>query len=110
MKKRLLLFFGMILFGLGTVYAQTRTISGTVRSSEDNSPLPGVSVIVKGTTNGTYTNEEGTYRLTAPYNATLVYSFIGFVDQEVLVGNQSTINLTLEVSNTDLTEVVVTGA
>lgn len=110
MKKKLLLFFGMILFGLGTVYAQTRTISGKVRSSEDNSPLPGVSVIVKGTTNGAYTNEEGDYRLTVPSNSTLTFSFIGFLDKEVVVGNQSTINVTLELSNTDLTEVVVTGA
>ncbi|WP_367915759.1 SusC/RagA family TonB-linked outer membrane protein [Leadbetterella sp. DM7] len=110
MKKRLLLLFGMILFGLGTIYAQTRTISGTVRSSEDNSPLPGVSVIVKGTTNGTYTNEDGNYRLTVPSNSTLIYSFIGFKDKEVAVGNQSVLNVTLEVSNTDLTEVVVTGA
>lgn len=110
MKKRLLLFFGMILFGLGTVYAQTRTISGKVRSSDDNSPLPGVSVIVKGTTNGTYTNEEGDYRLTVPANSTLTFSFIGFKDREVVIGNQSVINITLEVSNTDLTEVVVTGA
>ena len=98
------------MFGLGTIYAQTRTISGTVRSSEDNSPLPGVSVIVKGTTNGTYTNEDGNYRLTVPSNSTLIYSFIGFKDKEVAVGNQSVLNVTLEVSNTDLTEVVVTGA
>lgn len=111
MKKRLLLFFGMILFGLGTVYAQTRTISGKVRSSDDNSPLPGVSVIVKGTTTGAYTNEDGDYRITVPANATtLTFSFIGFKDKEVAMGNQNTINVTLEVSNTDLTEVVVTGA
>ncbi len=110
MKKRILLLVGMVLFGLGTVIAQTRTISGKVRSSEDNSPIPGASVIVKGTTNGAYTNENGDYQLTVPSNATLLFSFIGFKEKEVVVGNQSIVNVILDLSNTDLTEVVVTGA
>lgn len=82
MKKRILLLVGMVLFGLGTVIAQTRTISGKVRSSEDNSPIPGASVIVKGTTNGAYTNENGDYQLTVPSNATLLFSFIGFKEKK----------------------------
>jgi TonB-linked SusC/RagA family outer membrane protein len=110
MKKRILLLFGMVLFGLGTIYAQTRTISGKVKSSEDNSPIPGVSVIVKGSTSGTYSDANGDYSLAVPANAVLTFSFIGFTEKEVSVGNQSVINVTLDVANTDLTELVVTGA
>jgi len=96
--------------GFSTAYAQDKTISGTVTSSEDNSSLPGVNVFVKGTTQGTVTDLEGKYRLTISADAnTLVFSYIGFISQEVKIAGRSTVNLTLEPDTELLEEVVVTG-
>ena len=69
------------------MYAQSnQNISGTVRSFEDNEPLPGVSIYVKGTTLGTVTDLDGNYTLAVPSSAsTLIFSFIGFVTQEIEV-------------------------
>lgn len=91
------------------VLAQDVSVSGRVTSSEDGSTLPGVSVQVKGTTRGTTTNSDGTYQLNIPANSRLVFSFIGFLSQEVAVGNRKTINVGLENNAQDLGEVVVTG-
>lgn len=89
---------------------QTRTITGQVLSSEDNSGLPGVNVIVKGTTTGTVTDIEGNYAIDVPANAvSLVYSSVGFITQEVAIGTQSVINLTLTADVTALEEIVVVG-
>jgi TonB-linked SusC/RagA family outer membrane protein len=92
---------------LGSV-AQDRLISGKVIDS-DGSPLPGASVQVKGTNRGTTTNSTGTYQLNAGPGATLVFSMIGMARQEVRVGNQSTINITLAAEAGELGEVVVTA-
>ncbi|WP_266367736.1 SusC/RagA family TonB-linked outer membrane protein [Tellurirhabdus rosea] len=90
--------------------AQERTIAGQVRSSEDNTPQPGVNVAVKGTTRGTTTDADGRYKLSVPDGGTvLVFSAVGFVAREVTVGNQSTIDLKLEVDQKTLSEVVVVG-
>lgn len=110
MKKRLLLLFVMVLFGMSAVFAQNRTVTGKVTSADDGSSVPGVSVVVKGTTIGTYSNDKGEYSINAPANSTLVFAFIGFEEKSVVVNNQSTINVSLEISNKDLTEIVVTGA
>jgi len=91
------------------VLAQEIAVSGRVTSSDDGSTLPGVSVQVKGTTRGTTTDAEGNYRISAPANARLVFSFIGFLSQEVAVGNRSTVNVRLENNAQELNEVVVTG-
>lgn len=91
------------------VLAQDITVSGQVTSSDDNSSLPGVSVQVKGTNRGTTTDADGRYRISAPANAQLVFSFIGFTNQEVSVNNRSTVNLSLKSNATDLSEVVVVG-
>lgn len=88
---------------------QGKTISGNVTSAEDNSGLPGVSVIVKGTSIGTVTDIEGGYSLEVPDNSTLVFSYVGFVTEEVVVGNQSVINLSLTADLTQLEEIVVVG-
>ncbi len=90
-------------------WAQTRTVTGTVRSVADNSPLPGVNVLVKGTNTGATTNGEGSYSLQVPDGATLVFSFIGFKAQEIPVGNQTVVNAQLSEDVTSLTEVVVTA-
>lgn len=90
--------------------AQDRTISGKVTSLEDGSGLPGVSVVIKGTSTGTATDANGTYKINVPANAnTLVFSFIGFLTKEVAVGSNVVLNIALEVDNKMLSEVVVTG-
>jgi len=98
----LLLFMSMALF------AQQRTITGTV-TGEDNLPLPGVNVLIKGTTIGSVTNLEGVYIIAAEDGATLVYSFVGFLPQEQAVGSNTTIDIVLEEDLIGLEEVVVIG-
>lgn len=90
------------------VFAQSRTISGVIRS-DDQVPLPGVSVIEKGTSNGTVTDSDGRFTLTVGSDAVLSISFIGMVPQEIVVGNQTAFNITLEPDVTQLSEVVVIG-
>lgn len=90
-------------------YAVDRKISGTVTASDDDSPMVGVSVTIKGTTNGTITDIDGKYSITAPENGTLVFSFIGYTTKEATVGNQSLINVTLDTDSEALDEIVVVG-
>lgn len=91
------------------IQAQDRRITGRVIGA-DNQGIPGVNVLIKGTQNGTTTNATGDYALTVPTSgATLVFSAIGFQGQEVAIGNQSQINVTLQEGEQNLTEVVVTA-
>lgn len=94
-----------------TAWAQERRITGNVTSAEDGLAMPGVSVLVKGTTRGSNTDAAGNYELAVPDNRTtvLVFSFVGAISQEIAVGNQSTINVKLATDSRQLTEVVVTG-
>ena len=97
---------------LGCVaFANAQSVSGKVVSASDGSTLPGVSILLKGTTIGTSTDSEGNYVLSGPEipNGTLVFSFIGYTTQEIPVQNQTTINLTLVEDITTLTEVVVSA-
>lgn len=83
MKKKLLLAGFALLFFLG-VQAQDRTLSGKVTGSEDGAPIPGVNILVKGTSTGTVTDGEGNYKLPVPASGgTLVFSFIGYTTLEV---------------------------
>lgn len=92
-----------------TEMQQQKNISGKVTDSS-LSPLPGVSVVVKGTTIGTITNENGNYTLSnIPVDATMQFSFVGMRMQEVAVGNNSTINVTLEDESIGIDEVVAVG-
>ena len=85
------------------------TVSGKV-SDEKGAGLPGVSVVVKGSSQGTTTDGEGNYRLSIPtVNSTLVFSFVGYQRQEIVVGSQSTISVTLTPDDQTLSEVVVVG-
>jgi len=84
------------------------TIRGTVTDNVGE-PIPGVTVLVRGTTTGIATGLDGKFTLIAPEGATLVFSFIGFVSQEISVGNRSTIDVTLMEDETSLDEVVVVG-
>nr|WKN39476.1 TonB-dependent receptor [Tunicatimonas sp. TK19036] len=91
------------------LWAQDKTVSGTVSSAEEG-PLPGVNVLVKGTSSGTVTDLEGNYRLTLPEGGTtLVFSSIGYANQEVEVGSQTTIDIVMEEDVQSLSEVVVIG-
>ncbi|HZY79387.1 MAG TPA: SusC/RagA family TonB-linked outer membrane protein [Cyclobacteriaceae bacterium] len=109
MKKTLLFFFALM-FSLGAALAQDRVISGKIVSREDGSGLPGVNVLVKGSTQGTVTDADGNFRITVPTNeSTLVFSFIGYQTQEIAVGDRSVIDLQLESDVHQLAEVVVTA-
>ncbi|WP_347156532.1 SusC/RagA family TonB-linked outer membrane protein [Pontibacter chitinilyticus] len=84
-------------------------ISGVVTSSEDNSPLPGVTIVVKGSSIGATTDAQGRYQITVPENATLLFSYIGFTTKEVPVNNQTQLNVSLAPDQKQLSEVVVIG-
>ncbi|MEJ7644224.1 MAG: SusC/RagA family TonB-linked outer membrane protein [Chryseolinea sp.] len=106
------LLFGIFLLGCcvaNVAIGQGLTVTGVIRD-ETNVPLPGVNVLVKGTTTGTVADSDGRYTLTVPNdNATLVYSFIGYKDQEVAVGGRTQLDVSLEADVTSLDEVVVTA-
>jgi hypothetical protein len=88
---------------------QQRVITGTV-TDEAGEPLPGVTVVIKGTTQGTVTNEAGNYSLTnIPEDATLVFSFVGMLTQEIEVGNQTEINVKMLSDFIGIEEVVAIG-
>ncbi|MBL0742675.1 SusC/RagA family TonB-linked outer membrane protein [Chryseolinea lacunae] len=92
--------------------AQERVVSGKVSSLEDGSALPGVNVVLKGTSFGTVTNSDGAYRLSIPSadaGGTLVFSFIGLQTQEMTLGDRAVIDVQLSADVTQLSEVVVTG-
>lgn len=85
-------------------------VSGTVTDNSDGSPLPGVNILLKGTTTGTVTDMDGGYNLSVPgADAILVFSFIGYQSQEVVVGNRTAVNISLAPDLSTLSEVVVVG-
>lgn len=109
-KKVLQLFLmGVFILSAGLIHAQTSTISGTVSDGGDlGGPLPGVTVIVKGTANGTSTDFDGNYSLSnVAADAVLIFSYVGYKSQEQSVNNRSTINVTLEVDVSQLDEIVI---
>ena len=88
---------------------QQQTIKGVV-VDQQNSPLPGVTIVLKGTTIGTVSNENGEYSLSnIPQNSTIVFSFVGMVTQEVYVGNESVINVVMQEETIGLDEFVAIG-
>jgi TonB-linked SusC/RagA family outer membrane protein len=93
----------------GAVWAQNRTITGKVTSSDDGSALPGVNILEKGTTNGTVTDANGAYSINVGSDATLVFSFVGYLSQEVQPGAQTNVDIILQTDVATLNEVVVIG-
>ena len=89
--------------------AMQQTISGTVTSATDGAPLTGVSVAVKGTSRGAATNDAGLYTISADAGETLVFSYLGYTPQEMVVGQHTLINVQLEEDAESLEEVVVVG-
>src|SRR5690606_19283058 len=106
-KTRFLLlafFFALV----QVAWLQTRSVSGTV-SDENGITLPGVNVIEEGTSNGVSTDIDGNYQISVPSDATLVFSYVGFIAQEIPVSGREVINVTLLEDLQDLEEVVVIG-
>jgi iron complex outermembrane receptor protein len=96
-----------LLISLGA-FAQD-VVTGKVTDAADGSGIPGVSVAVKGTSRGAQTDANGTYKVNAGSNATLVFSFVGYTSKEVSVGSKSVVNVSLAADNKSLEEVVVVG-
>ncbi|WP_460956732.1 SusC/RagA family TonB-linked outer membrane protein [Spirosoma litoris] len=94
----------------GYLLAQGQRITGRVTSAQDGQTLPGVNIVVKGTTNGVSTDANGNYSIVVPTgNATLVLTSIGLNTQEVAVGNRSVVNVVMQEALNELSQVVVTG-
>ncbi|GAB3636967.1 TonB-dependent receptor [Hymenobacter arcticus] len=110
MQKLLLLFFSLVFALTATdLKAQNRSVSGTVAGA-DGAGIPGVTVLVKGTSLGTSTNADGKYDLSVPTSATtLIFSYVGYDTKQVAIGNQGTINVAMASTETGLDEVVVVG-
>lgn len=109
MKKYLLSLF-LLLTVLFTGFAQQRFVTGKVISGDDNTPLPGVNVILKGTTTGSVTDIDGYYSVSVPPNGgTLIYSFVGMETQEVEIGLRNLMDVILSSVATQLGEVVILG-
>lgn len=110
MRKITILMVFLFFVGMQFANAQTRTISGKVISADDGMGIPGVTVQVKGTTVGTTTDLDGKFSLNVePQHEILVFSYVGMKTQEITIGDQTTINLTLESEATLMDEVVVTA-
>ncbi|QFZ54892.1 TonB-dependent receptor [Oceanihabitans sp. IOP_32] len=98
----------LLAFVVQLTFAQEKTISGVI-SDESGMPLPGTTVLVKGTTTGTSSDFDGNYTIKANQGATLVFSFVGYTTQEVMVGASNNINVTMLEDTAALEEVVVMG-
>ena len=99
----------LVLFQFTNLYAQEKMIKGKVISEQDAMPLPGVNVIIKGTTRGSMTDFDGNFSISATSENTLVFSSLGFKTQEVLVGNNNQLTVRMATDLQSLDEVVVTS-
>lgn len=109
MRKLTTLLVLLLFAGLQVAFTQ-RTITGRVTKAPDNTPLGGVTVLVKGTTIGVFTDADGRYSITAPNDqSVLQFSFVGFIPREILVGRQTAINISLDETMVEMGEIVVTA-
>jgi Ca-activated chloride channel family protein len=110
MKKTIWILAALIILSSGFIAPEPRTITGIVTSASDGSALPGVTVILKGTTTATSTDYSGAYKITVPSSGgILIFSFIGFKSKEIKIGKTNTLNAELEYEVHQLSEVVVVG-
>lgn len=110
MRKITLMLVFLLVAGISGAFAQTRTVTGKVTSSQDGMGIPGVTVMVKGTTIGAITDLDGNYEINVrPEHRTLVFSYVSMKTQEVALGNQTGINVVLEPDVFQIDEVVVTA-
>ncbi len=107
--RKCLLTIAALLIGTGFLMAQELKISGTVTSKEDGKPLPGVSVVIQGTTKGTTTDLDGKYSISASKGSVIVFSFIGMKKSTITVTGATTYDVVLEPETEGLNEVVVTA-
>jgi TonB-linked SusC/RagA family outer membrane protein len=107
LKRALPLLFVLL---TSMAWAQERVLTGKVTSKEDGTSLPGVNVVVKGTTNGTVTDADGNYSLSIPSSgASLTFSFIGLKSEEIVIGERTSVSIQLSLDVTQLSEIVVTA-
>lgn len=105
----LLPLIGAMLMGT-ELYGQSRTVSGIITDGSSGSPVAGATILVRGTTTGTLSQDDGSFSISVPNdNATLVFSFIGFLTQEISVDGRSNINCSLQVADVELDDVVITA-
>lgn len=118
MRKQLLKMYHrkcvlLLLIGVCSCYVsfsqEMQTIRGTVLDSTDKGPLPGVSVSIAGTTQGTTTNPDGKYTINASPNSTLIFRYIGYLEKKIVITDQTILNINLSSANQQLTQVVVVG-
>jgi len=109
MKKLLLVSLCVLVLCVTQVFAQNRTITGTVTAKDDGLPIPGATVKIKGTDIGVATDASGKFSLSVPDNAVLTISFVAYTPQEVPVAGKSVVNVTLAQNYQQLSEVVVTS-
>ncbi|WP_298238973.1 TonB-dependent receptor [uncultured Algibacter sp.] len=108
-RKHLLVLLACLLMSLNSSAQESKTVTGVVTSVTDGMPLPGVSILIKGTNKGTVTGFDGDFVLKVSNSDILVFSYLGYKEQEVTVGNSSTINIILQEDLNSLEEVVVVG-
>src|ERR1700744_3505614 len=110
MKKLLLVGLCFLLSSMTLIYAQNRSVTGTVKAKEDGLPLPGVTVKVKGSAIGTQTNASCKFTLSVPANSRLVFSFVGYLPYEAAVPANGIVDANLEETSHQLSEVLITTA
>src|SRR5690348_1422754 len=107
--KTVCIFGVCCLCSLTLLAQQGSSFTGTVTAAADHTPLPGVTVIVKGGTNGTTTDVNGKYVIAANKGDTLVFNYVGFIEQYILAGSRRVINISLKSSSKQLADVVILG-
>ncbi|WP_109832321.1 TonB-dependent receptor [Reichenbachiella versicolor] len=108
MRKTLITFIYICGF-FASAFGQGNSVSGVVTDAQTGEPVPGTSVVIKGSSDGTITNYDGKYSINADEKSTLVFSFVGYTLTEVVVGSQTVINVKLDPSTTELEEMVIVG-
>lgn len=106
--RKIITFFLLLVIGV-YLHAQEKTVTGTVLATDSNTPLPGVTVFLKGTTLGVITDLDGNFTIQASPTDTIQFSFVGYLTEEFAVGTQSTINVSLDPDILEMDEVVVVG-
>lgn len=106
--KRFLLSSLLVLF-IQVTFGQTKTINGTVKNKADGIPIPGVTVLIKGTTNGSTTDFDGKYSIAIAPGAILTFSYIGYETKQIKIDGQQIVNINLEETTSKLDEVVIVG-
>src|SRR5436190_24281163 len=110
MRKFLLFTCLCLTIAWGDILAQQRTVTGKVTSKDDGTPLPGVNVVIKGSTAGTVTDANGGYTIAVADADILQFSFIGLTTQETTVGTRTSIDVAMAQDVTQLGEIIVTAA